>query len=280
MPFLEENRFNINKLIASGALTGLTALVFPSNPISAGIMLGVGVLTWAGPTWARPAIEHLSQPTKDSYPIKNQRSFVANEHFAKAAGKNNSFLRLHDTKKNGGAIAAADESMGYVSVDKDYFSDESPLNAAQQDAILAHEWGHLANNDSAGSKINSVLNVTLITSALAILYSSPSTIVPVSIALTSAFALNCFISRQTEYEADKWSARHTDGGEAMAQALEHIRDHLRKPEAPRTTTAAKIKGWLRDAFASHPPIDDRIAYLRKMNPTCSTGTHLPAPSAD
>jgi len=77
------------------------------------------------------------------------------------------------------------------------------------------------------------------------------------------------ISRQREYLADASASELTRYPEGLASALRKIRDDSELLEAANKATAHlyiadPLKGqkiWFKGLFASHPPIDDRIAKL-------------------
>lgn len=80
------------------------------------------------------------------------------------------------------------------------------------------------------------------------------------------------ISRQREFLADASSAQITRYPLGLASALTKIRDDKEVLEAANKATAHlyianPLKGqkiWLKSLFSSHPPIDERIALLKKM----------------
>jgi heat shock protein HtpX len=79
------------------------------------------------------------------------------------------------------------------------------------------------------------------------------------------------VSRRREYLADSTGALTTRYPEGLASALEKIRDHGSVMKRQNSATAHlffanPLKGnSLSRLFSTHPPIDDRIARLRKMN---------------
>jgi len=81
------------------------------------------------------------------------------------------------------------------------------------------------------------------------------------------------VSRRREYLADSTGALTTRYPEGLARALEKIRDHGSATQKSNTATAHlffanPLKGkTIAKLFSTHPPVEDRIARLRKM------GTH-------
>ena len=82
------------------------------------------------------------------------------------------------------------------------------------------------------------------------------------------------VSRRREYLADSTSALTTRYPEGLISALEKIRDRGSVLKHQNTATAhfyianPMKTGTLSNLFSTHPPIEDRIARLRKME------THL------
>lgn len=84
----------------------------------------------------------------------------------------------------------------------------------------------------------------------------------------AAFLVRMAISRQREYLADANAAKLTRYPNGLASALEKIKNYPEKMKTANETIAAlyiadpfkSVSGL----FATHPPIDDRIARLRKM----------------
>ena len=80
------------------------------------------------------------------------------------------------------------------------------------------------------------------------------------------------ISRQREYMADAYSVQFTRYPESLASALEKIRDesmsesknHLNNPKAEQASHMffSEAVSKFETLFATHPPIDDRIAKAR------------------
>ncbi|MBT3350705.1 MAG: M48 family metalloprotease [Nitrospinaceae bacterium] len=72
---------------------------------------------------------------------------------------------------------------------------------------------------------------------------------------TSPFLL--WVSRQLEYWCDRYAARITGGGGALAGALEKLcRKNMADPEPP---------GWVVVLFHSHPPLGERIRRVREIH---------------
>lgn len=159
------------------------------------------------------------------------------------------------------------------------------MNDAELEAVMAHEMGHVKNYDirvmmivfglvSAigviadiimhmfwwGNNDNDNPNPLFIVLGIAAAILAPIVAVMVQLA----------VSRRREYLADSTGALTTRYPEGLASALEKIRDHGSSMKRQNSATAhlffanpLKGKG-LAKLFSTHPPIEDRIARLRKM----------------
>ncbi len=159
------------------------------------------------------------------------------------------------------------------------------MDDTELEAVLAHEMGHIQNYD-----IRVMLIVFGLVSAIGLIADfithmfwfrgddneSPNpifVIVGIVAAIVAPFAamlVQLAVSRRREYLADSTGALTTRYPEGLARALEKIRDHGSGLKSPNTATAHlffanPLKGKsLAKLFSTHPPIEDRIARLRKM----------------
>jgi heat shock protein HtpX len=166
------------------------------------------------------------------------------------------------------------------------------MDDTELEAVMAHELGHVKNYD-----IRVMMIVFGLVSAIGLIAdfithffwfggsnddnnSSPN---PIFIVLGIAAAIlapfvallvQMAVSRRREYLADSSGALTTRYPEGLARALEKIRDHGSVMKRQNTATAhfffaSPLKGAsIAKLFSTHPPLDDRIARLRKM------GSHL------
>lgn len=156
------------------------------------------------------------------------------------------------------------------------------------EAVMAHELGHVKNYD-----IRVMMIVFGLVSAIGLIADiifhmmwfrsddeSPNplfialAVVAAIIAPLVATLVQLAVSRRREYLADSTGALTTRYPEGLARALEKIRDHGSTMRRQNTATAhlffaSPLKGKsLARLFSTHPPVEDRIARLRKM------GSHL------
>jgi heat shock protein HtpX len=162
------------------------------------------------------------------------------------------------------------------------------MNDSELEAVMAHEMGHVKNYDIRVMMI--VFGLVSAIGAIADIImhmfwwgnnddSQPNPlfivlgIVAAILAPIVAVMVQMAVSRRREYLADSTGALTTRHPEGLASALEKIRDHGSAMKRQNTATAHlffanPLKGKsLAKLFSTHPPIDDRIARLRKM------GTH-------
>ena len=155
------------------------------------------------------------------------------------------------------------------------------------EAVMAHEMGHVKNYDIRVSMIvfGLVSAIGLIADFIMHYFwwgsgdddSSPNPlfivlgIAAAILAPIAASLVQLAVSRRREYLADSTGALTTRYPEGLASALEKIRDHGSAMKRQNTATAhlffaSPLKGKsIARLFSTHPPIDDRIARLRKMN---------------
>lgn len=152
------------------------------------------------------------------------------------------------------------------------------------EAVMAHELGHVQNYDIRVSMIAFGLVSAigfLSDMILHMFFFSDSDnrnippyfyiigIVLIVLAPVMAAIIQMAISRQREYLADATGAMTTRHPEGLASALEKLRDFGQPMKNQSTSTAHLFfsnplkKGFFSGLFSTHPPLDERIARLRK-----------------
>jgi heat shock protein HtpX len=151
--------------------------------------------------------------------------------------------------------------------------------------VLAHEFGHIANRDILVSSIAAMIAGAV--SAIGSIFfwfgglfgddnDSPLGIIGVVatiiIAPIAATLLQLAVSRQREYLADATAARTLGTGEPLAEALETLeRGRLAMPVQVNPATSSLYivnplgKVGVSGLFATHPPLEDRVARLREYD---------------
>jgi heat shock protein HtpX len=159
------------------------------------------------------------------------------------------------------------------------------MDDSELEAVMAHELGHVKNYD-----IRVMLIVFGLVSAIGLIADSimymfwwggdndrqPNPVFIVLGILAAILApivavlVQLAVSRRREYLADSTGVLTTRYPEGLIRALEKIRDHGSAMRRQNTATAHlffanPLRGQgLTKFFSTHPPIDDRIARLRKM----------------
>lgn len=153
------------------------------------------------------------------------------------------------------------------------------------EAVMAHEMGHVKNYDIRVSMIafGLVSAIGILSDiVLRMMFFGGSNenrnvppvfyvigIVLIILAPIMAAIIQMAISRQREYLADATGALTTRNPEGLASALEKLRDYGRPMQKQNTSTAHLFfsnplkSGFLGSLFSTHPPLDERIARLRK-----------------
>lgn len=150
-------------------------------------------------------------------------------------------------------------------------------------AVMAHEIGHVANGDMVTlTLIQGVVNTFVMFFARIIAYAVDrlvfrntqgvgigfylTTIVIEIVLAVFASMIVMWFSRRREFRADQWGAR-LGGRTAMIGALERLRGDTKQEQMPGELVAFGIKhtsrGGIARLLASHPPLEDRIAALRR-----------------
>jgi len=149
-------------------------------------------------------------------------------------------------------------------------------------AVLGHEIAHVSNGDMVtmtlvqgvmntfvffasrviGSLVDSYLRRDDDRSGPGIGYFVTSMVLQVVFGLLAGIVV-AWVSRQREFRADSGSARLLGQPQSMIRALERLGQmHAQGQEMPKTMAAMGIAGLPGHWFASHPPMEARIAALQ------------------
>lgn len=163
------------------------------------------------------------------------------------------------------------------------------MNRTEVEGVLAHEIAHIANGDMVTmTLLQGVINAFVMFFARVIAFfvtqavreeTRPLVNMVVVIALEIVFSLFgmlvvAWFSRQREFRADAGGARLA-GKTGMISALVALKQYVERmqmaheeqaaPQAPQAVATLQISnprgGWFA-LFATHPPLEDRIAALR------------------
>jgi heat shock protein HtpX len=159
------------------------------------------------------------------------------------------------------------------------------MSDAELEGVIAHEMGHVKNYD-----IRVMMLVFALVSAIGIIADMilrmmwfrgndrDNNVSPVFLVLgivaailapIVAMLVQLAVSRRREYLADSTGALTTRYPEGLASALEKIAAHGSVMKRQNTATAHffianPMKSSFSKLFSTHPPLEDRIARLRKM----------------
>jgi heat shock protein HtpX len=158
------------------------------------------------------------------------------------------------------------------------------MSKEEVDAVLGHEVTHIANGDMVTmTLLQGVMNtfVVFLSNVLAYVidrmilrnederaglgYFAANMVLQIVFGLLASIVVMWF-SRQREFRADAGSARILGSPRPMISALQRL-GGLEPGELPRQISAFGInggRGGLGSLFASHPPIEQRIAALRAL----------------
>ena len=157
------------------------------------------------------------------------------------------------------------------------------MTQEEAEAVLGHEVSHVANGDMVTlALIQGVVNTFVIFLSRVIGHVVDRVIFKVERGHGPAFWITAIIaeivlgilastivmwfSRQREYRADAGGA-HLAGREKMIAALERLKGSVNQPHLPDQLAAFGISGGLgsgiKRLFMSHPPLDERIAALKR-----------------
>ena len=153
------------------------------------------------------------------------------------------------------------------------------LTKPQLEGVIAHEMAHIGNRDVA-LMIMIVSGIGVLTLAGNILIRTRSrsrgkgALIPFLLGVVFLFyglliapIIRMMLSRRQEYQADATAALITRDPEALAQALEAISSDSRIDSfknQPYASQMCFLPAVLSSLFATHPPIEKRIAALRSM----------------
>ncbi len=199
------------------------------------------------------------------------------EREARAAGIGMPEVAIFDAPEPNAFATGATKNSALVAVSSGL------LQAMKQDeieAVLGHEISHIANGDMVTlTLIQGVLNTFVIFLSRVIGYAVDSAMrrdddrggIGIGYYLTSmvlqillgfvATMIVCWFSRYREFRADAGGA-HLAGKRKMIAALQRLKAGHEASTLPQSMTAFGIASGAKSLFATHPPLDDRIAALQ------------------
>ncbi len=156
------------------------------------------------------------------------------------------------------------------------------MTAEEVEAVIGHEVAHIANGDMVTmTLIQGVMNTFVVFLSRVIGYAVDSflrkgddrsgpgigymiTTVVLDIVLGFAAAIVvAWFSRQREFRADAGAAQLMGHRQPMVNALARLGGMV-PGELPKSVAAFGIAGGIGQLFSTHPPIEERIAALQKL----------------
>ena len=155
------------------------------------------------------------------------------------------------------------------------------MTREEVEAVLGHEVAHIANGDMVTlTLIQGVLNTFVVFLSRVVGYVVDSAmrkndeentgpgmgyyITSIVLDIVLGFVASMIVawfSRQREFRADQGAAQLMGQKQAMINALARL-GHMQAGELPKSVAAMGITSELGKLFATHPPLEDRIAALQ------------------
>lgn len=265
--FLHQSGLNLTSLLVFAAIFGM-----------GGSLISLFISKWtAKMSVGAQVIEQPRTPTERWLVETVQRQ-------AQAAGIGMPEVAIYDSPEPNAFATGANRNSALVAISTGLLQQ---MTAEEAEAVLGHEVSHVANGDMVTlSLLQGVLNTFVIALSRIIGYlvdqalssrneerSGPgigywitSMVLEIVFGLLASLIVMWF-SRQREFHADAGGARLAGRGKMIA-ALERLRQLHEPSQLPSQMAAFGINGGLGDGlrklFMTHPPLEERIAALRRQ----------------
>ena len=265
--FLHQSGLNLTSLLVFAAIFGM-----------GGSLISLFISKWtAKMSVGAQVIEQPRTPTERWLVETVQRQ-------AQAAGIGMPEVAIYDSPEPNAFATGANRNSALVAISTGLLQQ---MTAEDAEAVLGHEVSHVGNGDMVTlSLLQGVLNTFVIALSRIIGYlvdqalssrneerSGPgigywitSMVLEIVFGLLASLIVMWF-SRQREFHADAGGARLAGRGKMIA-ALERLRQLHEPSQLPSQMAAFGINGGLGDGlrklFMTHPPLEERIAALRRQ----------------
>jgi len=195
---------------------------------------------------------------------------------AQAAGIGMPEVAIYEAPEPNAFATGANKNKALVAVSTGLLNN---MKQEEVEAVLGHEISHIANGDMITlTLIQGVLNTFVIFAARAIGYVIDKAVFKNERGVGLGYMATVFVleilfgvlaaiivawfSRYREFRADAGGA-HLAGRGKMVAALQRLAGAYGETTLPKTITAFGINGGIKSLFATHPPIELRIAALQQ-----------------
>ena len=195
---------------------------------------------------------------------------------AQAAGIGTPEVAIYEAPEPNAFATGANRNKALVAVSTGLLNN---MKQEEVEAVLGHEISHVANGDMITlTLIQGVVNTFVIFAARAIGYVIDRAVLKNERGVGAGYMLTVFVleivfgvlasilvawfSRQREFRADAGGA-HLAGRQKMVSALQALSRAYGQTTLPKQINAFGINGGIKSLFATHPPIEQRIAALQQ-----------------
>jgi heat shock protein HtpX len=195
---------------------------------------------------------------------------------AQAAGIGMPEVAIYDAPEPNAFATGANRNNALVAVSTGLLNS---MKQEEVEAVLAHEISHVANGDMITlTLVQGVVNAFVIFAARAIGYFIDQVLLKNERGIGIGYYVTVFVldivfgilamtivawfSRQREFRADAGGA-HLAGRGKMVAALQRLSQAYGQTTMPKQIAAFGINGGIKSLFATHPPIEQRIAALQR-----------------
>jgi heat shock protein HtpX len=262
-PYLQQQGLNYQSLLIFAAVFGM-----------GGSFISLAISKWTAKRFTGAQV--IEQPSNETEAWLVQT--VAGQ--AKLAGIAMPEVAIYDAPDVNAFATGMNKNKALVAVSTGLLNS---MNRDEAEAVLGHEVTHVANGDMVTlALIQGVVNTFVIFLSRVIgqivdkvVFKNErghgpafliTTIVAQVVLGILASVIVMWFSRQREFRADAGGARLA-GREKMIAALERLKAGVEQPHLPDQLAAFGISGGIgsgfKRLFMSHPPLDERIAALRR-----------------